>query len=130
MVIDTSALIAIFRAEPEAEALLRAIDATPRRSISAASYFETAIIYDDRFANSVYGDLGRFVREAGIVVEPVTRQQAEIARLAYRTYGKGRHRAALNFGDCFSYALAKALGQPLLYKGGDFALTDIDSVAY
>jgi ribonuclease VapC len=130
MVIDTSALIAIFRAEPEAEALLRAIDATPRRSISAASYFETAIIYDDRFANSVYSDLGRFVREAGIVVEPVTRQQAEIARLAYRTYGKGRHRAALNFGDCFSYALAKALGQPLLYKGGDFALTDIDSVAY
>jgi ribonuclease VapC len=130
MVIDSSALIAIFRDEAEADALLRAIDTDSVRLVSAATYLETAIIYDSRFAANVGGDLLQFLSGAAIAIEPVTFEQAEIARTAYRTYGKGNHKAGLNFGDCFADALARWLHQPLLYKGGDFALTDIAAVAY
>ncbi|MGH7779708.1 MAG: type II toxin-antitoxin system VapC family toxin [Candidatus Binataceae bacterium] len=126
MIVDTSALIAILRDEPEALACARAIDSAAKRRISAASFVETAAVIDgsrDPIASRRFDDL---IREAGLVIEPVTEAQARIAREAYRDFGKGSgHRAKLNFGDCFAYALAKAFGEPLLFKGDDFAYTDI-----
>ena len=126
MIVDTSALIAILRDEPEAPACAKAIEASSRRRISAANFVEAAIVIDasrDPVASRRFEDL---VREAQLVVEPVTEAHARIAREAYRDFGKGSgHPARLNFGDCFAYALARATGEPLLFKGGDFAHTDI-----
>ena len=130
MIIDTSALIAILRDEPEAGACALAIENESHvsRRISAASFFETAAVIDasrDPIASRRLDDL---VKEAEIVIEPVTEAQARLAREAYRDYGKGSgHAAKLNFGDCFSYALARATGEPLLFKGDDFVHTDIVS---
>ena len=126
MIIDTSAIIAILRDEPEAMLCARAIaDATIRR-VSAVSFVESAVVIDasrDPIATRRFDD---FIREANISIEPVTEIQAQIARSAYRDFGKGSgHPAKLNFGDCFAYALAKELGEPLLFKGDDFAHTDI-----
>lgn len=126
MIIDTSAIIAILRDEPEAMVCARAIaDATIRR-VSAVSFVESAVVIDasrDPIATRRFDD---FIREANISIEPVTEIQAQIARSAYRDFGKGSgHPAKLNFGDCFAYALAKDLGEPLLFKGDDFAHTDI-----
>lgn len=129
MIVDTSALIAILRDEPEAEACARAIENSFVRRISAANFVEAAVIIDasrDPVASRRFDEL---VLEAQIVIEPVTEAQARIAREAYRDFGKGSgHQAKLNFGDCFAYALAKATGEPLLFKGDDFAQTDIKSV--
>ena len=126
MIIDTSALIAILRDEPEAVACATAIEAAVSRRISAANFVETAIVIDgsrDPIASRRFDDL---VREAQLVIEPVTEAQARIAREAYRDFGRGSgHPAKLNFGDCFAYALAKSSGEPLLFKGNDFAQTDI-----
>lgn len=126
MIIDTSALIAILRDEPEAAACARAIEAAPRRHISAANFLEAAIVIDgsrDPVASRRFDDL---LREAQLVVEPVTEAQARIAREAYRDFGRGSgHPARLNFGDCFAYALARLTGEPLLFKGDDFGHTDI-----
>jgi len=126
MIIDTSALIAILRDEPEAVACARAIEAAVSRRISAANFVETAIVIDgsrDPIASRRFDDL---VREAQLVIEPVTEAQARIAREAYRDFGRGSgHPAKLNFGDCFAYALAKSSGEPLLFKGNDFPQTDI-----
>ena len=126
MIIDTSALIAILRDEPEAIACARAIEAAVSRRISAANFVETAIVIDgsrDPIASRRFDDL---VREAQLVIEPVTEAQARVAREAYRDFGRGSgHPAKLNFGDCFAYALAKSSGEPLLFKGNDFAHTDI-----
>src|ERR1019366_10537890 len=121
MIIDTSAIIAILRDEPEAASYARAIaDATDRR-VSAVNFVESAVVIDtsrDPIATRRFDD---FITEANIFIEPVTEIQAEIARDAYRDFGKGRgHPAKLNFGDCFAYALAKAFGEPLLFKGEDF----------
>jgi ribonuclease VapC len=128
MIIDTSALIAILRDEPEAMTFARAIEAASHRRISAANFVESAIVIDgsrDPIASRRFDDL---VREARLVVEPVTEAQARIAREAYRDFGRGSgHPARLNFGDCFAYALARATGEPLLFKGDDFARTDITS---
>jgi ribonuclease VapC len=126
MIIDTSAIIAILRDEPEAIVCARAIaDATIRR-VSAVNFVESAVVIDasrDPIATRRFDD---FIREANISIEPVTEIQAQIARSAYRDFGKGSgHPAKLNFGDCFAYALAKELGEPLLFKGDDFARTDI-----
>ena len=126
MIIDTSAIIAILRDEPEAMSCARAIaDATVRR-VSAVNFVESAVVIDasrDPIATRRFDD---FVKEANISIEPLTEIQAQIARDAYRDFGKGSgHPAKLNFGDCFAYALAKASGEPLLFKGGDFAHTDI-----
>jgi len=126
MIIDTSAIIAILRDEPEAMVCARAIaDATIRR-VSAVNFVESAVVIDasrDPIATRRFDD---FIREANISIEPVTEIQAQIARSAYRDFGKGSgHPAKLNFGDCFAYALAKELGEPLLFKGDDFAQTDI-----
>jgi len=126
MIIDTSALIAILRDEPEAGACAEAIEAAHHRRISAANFVEGAIVIDgsrDPVASRRFDDL---VREAQLVIEPVTEAQARIAREAYRDFGRGSgHPARLNFGDCFAYALARTQGEPLLFKGTDFAHTDI-----
>ena len=126
MIIDTSAIIAILRDEPEAMVCARAIaDATIRR-VSAVNFVESAVVIDasrDPIATRRFDD---FIREANISIEPVTEIQAQIARSAYRDFGKGSgHPAKLNFGDCFAYALARATGEPLLFKGDDFAHTDV-----
>ena len=128
MIVDSSALIAILRAEDDAPRFAEALanDTVPRR-LSAANYLETAIVIDgsrDPIASRRFDDL---IVEAGLTIEPVTREQADIARAAYRDYGKGSgHTAQLNFGDCFAYALARVTAEPLLFKGNDFAATDID----
>jgi ribonuclease VapC len=126
VIIDTSALIAILRDEPEAAACARAIEAASRRLVSAASFLEAAIVIDgsrDPVASRRFDDL---LREAQLVIEPVTEAQARIAREAYRDFSRGSgHPARLNFGDCFAYALARLTGEPLLFKGTDFANTDI-----
>jgi ribonuclease VapC len=127
MIVDTSALIAILRDEPEARACASAIESSAIRRVSAANFVETALIIDasrDPVASRRFDDL---IREAQITVEPVTEAQARIAREAYRDFGKGSgHPAKLNFGDCFAYALAKVTAEPLLFKGDDFARTDIE----
>jgi ribonuclease VapC len=121
MIVDTSALVAILRDEPEARDFAIAIADAGRRRISAANYLETAIVIDgsrDPIASRRFDDL---VREAEIGIEPVTAEQAKVAREAYRDFGRGSgHAARLNFGDCFAYALAKTSGEPLLFKGDDF----------
>jgi ribonuclease VapC len=121
MIVDTSALIAILRDEPEARDFAIAIAEADHRRISAANYLEAAIVIDgsrDPIASRRFDDL---VREAEIGIEPVTAEQAKVAREAYRDFGRGSgHAARLNFGDCFAYALAKTSGEPLLFKGDDF----------
>lgn len=126
MIIDSSALIAILRGEPEALALARAIDAAANRRVSAATYLETAIVIDAAGdpVPSRYPD--ELLRVARISVEPFTEAHARVAREAYRDFGRGSgHPARLNFGDWFSYALAKTADEPLLFKGFDFAHTDV-----
>ena len=126
MVIDTSALIAILRAEPDAEWFANSIANATQRRISAANYLEAAVVIDgsrDPIASRRFDEL---MKEAQISIEPVTAEQARIAREAYRDFGKGSgHAASLNFGDCFAYALAKSTDEPLLFKGDDFTHTDI-----
>jgi len=128
MIVDTSALIAILRDERDTMAYARAIANAAIRRISAATYVETAAVIDasrDPIASRRFDDL---LREARFAIEPVTEAQARIAREAYRDFGRGSaHPARLNFGDCFAYALAKAMNEPLLFKGDDFTRTDITS---
>jgi ribonuclease VapC len=128
MIVDTSALIAILRDERDAMDYARAIANAAIRRISAANYVETAAVIDasrDPIASRRFDDL---LREARLAIEPVTEAQAHIAREAYRDFGRGSgHPARLNFGDCFAYALAKAMDEPLLFKGDDFTQTDIKS---
>jgi ribonuclease VapC len=125
MVIDASAVIAILLAEDDAERYTHAIEASARPRISAASYLEAAVVIDNRGDVLAQREFDRFIRRAGIEVVAVDLEQAEIARQAYRDFGKGRHAAGLNFGDCFSYALAKFTDEPLLFKGADFSRTDV-----
>ncbi len=126
MIIDTSALIAILRDEPDAARYAEAIAEAGERRISAATYVETAAVIDGAGDPIASRRLDELFREARIVIEPVTASQAQIARQAYRDFGKGRgHAAKLNFGDCFSYALATENAEPLLFKGDDFARTDV-----
>ncbi len=126
MVIDTSAVVAILRQESGAESLLRRLTAAGSRRISAASLLETAIVLEGKSGERGGEQLDLFLARAQIEVAPVTFEQVRIARRAWRRYGKGSgHAAQLNFGDCFSYALARSLGEELLYKGADFAHTDV-----
>ena len=126
MILDTSAIIAILRDEPGAEAYAVAIERADKRRLSAANFVEAAIVIDgsrDPIASRRFDEL---LKEAAIVIEPVTETQARIAREAFRDFGKGSgHPAKLNFGDCFAYALARASGEPLLFKGDDFSHTDV-----
>ena len=130
MIIDTSALIAILRDEPEARRFAEAIEAATERRISAATDIELAAVIDggrDLIASRLVDEL---LDAARVVIEPVTEAQAWIAREAYRDFGKGSgHAAGLNFGDCFAYALARATGESLLYKGDDFSRTDVVAAA-
>ncbi|MEY4377034.1 MAG: hypothetical protein RJB26_1584 [Pseudomonadota bacterium] len=130
MVIDTSALVAILTMEPEAARLAQSLEADATRLISAATLLETGIVIEARFGAAGATELDLLVAKAGLVVEAVTAEQVGIARIAWRRFGKGRHAAGLNYGDCFSYALARATGEPLLFKGADFANTDIAAVLY
>jgi ribonuclease VapC len=129
MVLDTSAILALLFSEPEADDIEVAIDADPVRLLSAASYLETAIVVEARLGAAGGRELDLLVHKAAIEVAAVTAEQVEIGRDAWRRFGKGRHEAGLNFGDCFAYALAATSGEPLLAKGDDFAKTDIARVA-
>jgi ribonuclease VapC len=125
MVIDTSALVAILCNEPEAAGFEAAIELDPVRLISAGTWLETSIVIEARFGEPGSRELDLLVHKAVVEIVAFDREQAEIAREAFRTYGKGRHPAALNYGDCFAYALSAARGEPLLFKGDDFAKTDV-----
>lgn len=126
MIIDTSALIAILRDEPEAKACALAIENDESRRISAANFVEAALVIDGSHDPVVSRRFDDLIKEAKILIEPVTDVQARIAREAYRDYGKGSgHPAKLNLGGCFAYALARATGEPLLFKGDDSIHTDV-----
>lgn len=125
MVIDASGLLAILLDEPERRAFNEAIEAGTSRVMSVANLLEVSIVIESRFGADGQRDLDTFIDRAGIVLAGVDLEQANVARRAFSRFGKGRHPAGLNFGDCFAYALAQVLGEPLLYKGDDFPHTDI-----
>jgi ribonuclease VapC len=127
MIIDTSAIVAILNDEPERRAFNEAIERSDICLLSAASFLEASIVIENNRGYEGLRDFDLWMATAGIEPAPVDADQAQIARQAFRQYGKGRHPAALNFGDCFSYALAKATGFPLLFKGEDFTKTDIQA---
>lgn len=126
MILDTSAIIAVLRDEPEAAAMAQAIEQAGACHVSVVSYVEAAIVIDSSRSPVSSRRFDDFFRQAHIVIESVLPEHARIAREAYRDFGKGRHRAGLNFGDCFAYSLAKTTGQPLLYKGNEFRRTDVE----
>ncbi len=128
MVIDSSAIIAILSNEPEAIQFAQAIQTDNVRLLSAATFLEAAIVIEARYGLPGGDKLDEFISAAQIRIESVTPNQASTARLAYRTYGKGRHPAALNYGDCFAYALAIQSDEPLLFKGDDFGQTNVKTV--
>jgi ribonuclease VapC len=125
MVIDTSAVVAILFGEPEAEVFAETIEQDPVRLMSAASVLEAAIVVESELGDSGARELDLLLYKAGITIVPFSPEHLAAARHAFRVFGKGRHAAALNFGDCFSYALCKSTGEPLLFKGADFPRTDI-----
>ncbi len=127
MIVDTSAILAVLFREPDSERYVRAIAKSPRCRMSVAGFLETAIVLESRGGGEASHELDAFLEEAAIELAPVTLDQAQAARRAWRRFGKGNHPAGLNFGDCFAYALAKETGESLLFKGQDFALTDIES---
>jgi len=128
MILYTSALAAIFFGGPEAAQYTQLIHGADRCLISAANFLELSIVIEWEIGADASRQCDTFFRRAGIVIEPVTVDQAYLARQAFLDFGKGRHPAGLNSGDCFSYALAKITGEPLLFKGEDFKQTDITSV--
>ncbi len=128
MVIDTSAIVAIALNEPEAANFEEQIADDSIRLISATTVLESTIVLETRLGDAGGREFDLWLLKVGAEVVPVDAEQTDAARRAWRRYGKGRHVAALNYGDCFSYALAKATGEPLLFKGNDFSLTDIRTV--
>lgn len=128
MVIDSSAILAILNDEPERLAFNEAIEQTDTCLISVVTFVETSMVLEACKGYEGVRDFDLFVAQAGMEITEVDVEQARLARDAFRQFGKGRHAASLNFGDCFSYALAKATGLPLLFKGGDFFLTDLERV--
>jgi ribonuclease VapC len=127
MVLDTSAVLAMLFVEPEAEAFARAVARAEHRRISAANLLEAGIVADHQADARAGRQLDALVARIELSTEPVTAEHVRIARQAYLDFGKGNHPAGLNFGDCFAYALAKATGEPLLFKGDDFERTDIQA---
>ena len=125
MIVDSSALLAVLNREPDCERLETAIQTAASCQMSMANILETSIVIESRGGAEAGRELDAFLERAAIEPVPVTISQLEAARRAWRQYGKGRHPAGLNFGDCFAYALARTTGEPLLYKGDDFARTDI-----
>src|SRR2546429_4742558 len=125
MVIDTSAVLAIMQREPERRIFLEAIEAADSTRMSVASFVESSIVIESRYGAEGLRDLDRFISRARIELIPVDTEQGQLARSAFSRFGKGRHRAGLNYGDCFSYAAAISFGEPLLCKGDDFIHTDV-----
>ena len=125
MVVDTSAIVAVLLAEPDAEPIARALAEARTRLISAVTRVELSCVIEGRKGEAGRRDLDRFLGGGAFEVVAVTPHHADLAIDAFRRYGKGRHPAGLNIGDCFSYALAAATDRPLLFKGDDFARTDI-----
>ena len=126
MIVDTSAVLAVLFGEPDADRYSRLIAEAPRCRMSVASFLEAAIVLESRGGATAAQELDLFIERALIELVPVTAEHAQAARRAWRRFGKGNHPAGLNFGDCFVYALADTTGEPLLFKGADFALTDIE----
>lgn len=124
MVVDTSALVAILLAEPESASFSIALKRDPVRLISVASVFEAGMVLQRRFGRPHLIEIDEAIARFPMEVSPVTLEQLHWARYAFETYGRGRHAARLNFGDCFSYALAKTTGRPILFKGDDFSQTE------
>jgi ribonuclease VapC len=125
MVIDTSAILAILQGEQERRRFLEAIDAADSRRMSVASLVECSMVIESRYGAEGLRDLDRFFSRAEIEPVAVDQEQGQVARSAFNRFGKGRHRAELNYGDCFAYAAAMVLGEPLLCKGNDFIHTDV-----
>lgn len=130
MVADTSALVAVLLREPTADRLTGALDQAPLIRCSAVSLVEAAMVMQGRLGERGERELDLLVARLRLEIVPVTVEQAEVARSAFRRFGKGRHPAGLNFGDCFSYALARSLGEPLLFVGNDFSQTDVQVAPY
>jgi len=130
VIIDSSAIVAILGSEAEADDLENSLLDAPIRRISAVTYVETSIVVDALGDVVLSRRLDEFLRETEINIEAVTLDQARLAREAYRDFGKGRHQAGLNLGDCFAYALAKDKAEPLLFKGNDFRKTDVEPAEY
>jgi ribonuclease VapC len=128
MVLDTSALLALLLDEPEAEVFRVAVEDDATRLVSAATLLETALVIEARKGEAGGRELDLLIHKAEVVVVPVDAEHVSEARRAYRRFGKGRHAAGLNVGDVFAYALARASGEPLLFKGDDFTKTDIRRV--
>ena len=129
MILDTSALAAILFGEPEAALFTKLIHDADRCLISAANFVELSMVVESQIGPDAGRQCDVFFRRAGIVIEPLSVEQAHLARQAFLDFGKGRHPAGLNFGDCFAYALAKATRESLLFKGNDFDKTDIKAAA-
>jgi ribonuclease VapC len=125
MIVDTSALVAILTGEPEAEEFEALIESNIECSMSLVSVFESSIVLDARMGDQGVRELDWVLSRLEIRLIPVDPEQLEWARHGYRVFGKGKHAAGLNFGDCFSYALAKSRNEPLLFKGNDFRKTDV-----
>ena len=125
MVIDTSAVLAILFDEPERRAFTLSIERDPRRLMSAGNALESALVAESRRGAAAGRELDLFLHRASVQIVPVDAEQVELARSAWRRFGKGRHPAGLNFGDCFAYSLADTSGEPLLFKGTDFSQTDV-----
>lgn len=126
MIVDSSAIIAVLRQEEDADRYIEALATADRPRLSAATYVEAAVVVDGSRDPVLSRRFDELLMTVDAAVEPVTRDQAELARQAYRDFGKGSgHPAGLNFGDCFSYALARVTGEPLLFKGDDFPHTDV-----
>lgn len=130
MVIDTSALIAILLGEPDAKAFAVAIANDPKRLLSAFSALEVSIVIEAKKGEAGGREFDLLSHRSQIEIVAMDSEQAELARIGWRTYGKGRHPAGLNIGDCCSYALSKYSGEPLLFKGDDFSKTDLEIVNY
>ena len=127
MVIDTSAIVAIALNEPDAAALEQRIADAPARFISAATVLEAAMVIESKLGESGGAELDLWLLKAAVEVVPVDAEQVDLARRAWRRFGKGRHPVGLNFGDCFSYSLSSLTQEPLLFKGDDFSRTDIEA---
>ena len=127
MIVDSSAVLAVLYREPDAERYERAIAESPNCRMSVANMLEASIVLEGRGGVAAGHELDVFLESAAIELAPVTVEHAEAARRAWRRFGKGNHPAALNYGDCFAYALANVAGEPLLFKGEDFSQTDIEA---
>ncbi|MHB8763705.1 MAG: type II toxin-antitoxin system VapC family toxin [Deferrisomatales bacterium] len=130
MVLDTSALLAILQDEPERRAFNVAIEDADACRLSTASLVEASIVIESRYGSAGLRDLDLLLGRAGVELVPVDEEQAQMARRAFSRFGRGRHPAGLNYGDCFSYALSRVLGEPLLFKGDDFGKTDVTPVRF